>query len=1047
VTAAATAIAAQNAATANSNIALITTQQANVISDPTLKVYLLAPEYSGSGAWLDKSGNGKNATVQVGTATKSAAGNSIVLNGSTAWQFNDVNVGNAWTASVWYKQTGTNGGNGYILTQGAYNGANRINLSMGRGNNSVGNNNFNVFGFYNSSNLQTVYPNSINLETNVWVNLQLTWNGTNMSLYRDGSLVQTVVAGGVSVTSGLNYHIGWRQDASSYVTGEIGEVRIFNRPLSTTEITNVYLENLPIIVGPPTVPENLTGSIITDSDFTVSWTGGVYATSYTYTLNGVATTPATDNGRTSKSAVFSGLSPLTEYTVIVTAVNPAASVTSSSVVIKTAGLQLWLDGKDQSSMTITGGNIVTVWNDKSSLNNNTTSAVGTPRLGVNGITFDTSSYFNLPDGCFPFNDVPYTIYIILKANSGNTGFLTTGNYTYTVFDSAGNKIGIQGPALNSSITSVNIGTTLSLYTITYSSPGYSYIQYINGTQSASSTGTGPRNQTSTSNILGKTGYTFNSGSIGEMLVYNYAHNTASRQKVEGTLAWKWGLRDKLPVNHPYFISSTGVITPQLWLDGADPLGTGTPPANGTSITSWKDKSGNGAHATSSGTCVYQASTASIALTSGSYSNSTISSGTFNNAISIFAVYRGKGSGSFNPLICRSRAGFNLGNPDTYNDQRIFMTGIGFFNNLTSTYNLDNSSISSRVIFGYSMNQSTNNISEWTNGTANTITGSYTLPANMDSGNNFNTIFIGNRGDGVTGPFTGNFSEILIYNTPLTTTQRQDIEGYLAQKWGLRTWLPSSHPYYYDSGPVPVTSGLRLWLDGSDPLATGTAPANGTSITSWKDKSGNSAHATSSGTCVYQSLYKSIVLTSGRYSNTTISPGTFDNAIFIFAVYRGKASRAGDNTPLIIRSRDGYNIGNPEMFNTSRYYMTGLTTWAGVSSSYHLDNSTSTHNIFEYSMNQSANNISEWTNGTANTITGTYTLPANMDSINSFNGIYIGTRGDNFHGPFTGTFSEILIYNTALTATQRQQIEGYLAWKWSLQTQLPSNHPYKLSPPS
>jgi hypothetical protein len=411
------------------------------------------------------------------------------------------------------------------------------------------------------------------------------------------------------------------------------------------------------------------------------------------------------------------------------------------------------------------------------------------------------------------------------------------------------------------------------------------------------------------------------------------------------------------------------------------------------------------------------------------------------------VYRGKGAGSFNPLICRSRAAFNLGNPDTYNDQRIYMTGIGSFNNLTSTYNLDNSSISSRVIFGYSMNQTTNNISEWTNGTANTITGSYTLPANMDSGNNFNTIFIGNRGDGVTGPFTGNFSEILIYNTPLTTTQRQDIEGYLAQKWGLRTWLPSSHPYYYDSGPVPVTSGLRLWLDGSDPLATGTAPANGTSITSWKDKSGNSAHATSSGTCVYQSLYKSIVLTSGRYSNTTISPGTFDNAIFIFAVYRGKASRAGDNTPLIIRSRDGYNIGNPEMFNTARYYMTGLTTWAGVSSSYHLDNSTSTHNIFEYSMNQSANNISEWTNGTANTITGTYTLPANMDSINSFNGIYIGTRGDNFHGPFTGTFSEILIYNTPLTATQRQQIEGYLAWKWSLQTQLPSNHPYKLSPPS
>jgi hypothetical protein len=482
---------------------------------------------------------------------------------------------------------------------------------------------------------------------------------------------------------------------------------------------------------------------------------------------------------------------------------------------------------------------------------------------------------------------------------------------------------------------------------------------------------------------------------------------------------------------------------RLWLDGADPLGTGVAPANGTSITSWKDKSGNSAHATSSGTCVYESSSKSIALTSGSYSNTTISAGTFDSAIFIFAVYRGKGAGSYNPLITRSKASFNIGNPDMYNDQRFYTTGSGSFAALTSSYNLDNSSISTRSIFAYSLNQSANNISEWTNGIANTLTGTMnTLPVNMDSLNAFNGIYIGTRGDGVTGPFTGNFSEILIYNTALTTTQRQDIEGYLAQKWGLQTWLPSSHPYYYNSGPVPVISGLRLWLDGSDPLATGTAPANGTSITSWKDKSGNSAHATSSGTCVYQSFSKSIALTSASYSNTTISPGTFDSAIFIFAVYKGKGVPTnGVITPLIIRSRATYNIGNPEMFNTSRYYMTGLSSWAGVTSSYHLDNSTSTHNIFEFSMNQSANNISEWTNGTTNTITGTYTLPANMDSINSFNGIYIGTRGDNFHGPFTGTFSEILIYNTPLTATQRQEIEGYLGWKWGLQKQLPSNHPY------
>ena len=35
----------------------------------------------------------------------------------------------------------------------------------------------------------------------------------------------------------------------------------------------------------------------------------------------------------------------------------------------------------------------------------------------------------------------------------------------------------------------------------------------------------------------------------------------------------------------------------LWLDGADPAGTGVIPANGASITTWTDKSGLGNNAT------------------------------------------------------------------------------------------------------------------------------------------------------------------------------------------------------------------------------------------------------------------------------------------------------------------------------------------------------------------------------------------------------------------------------------------------------------------
>jgi hypothetical protein len=37
--------------------------------------------------------------------------------------------------------------------------------------------------------------------------------------------------------------------------------------------------------------------------------------------------------------------------------------------------------------------------------------------------------------------------------------------------------------------------------------------------------------------------------------------------------------------------------------------------------------------------------------------------------------------------------------------------------------------------------------------------------------------------------------------------------------------------------------------------------------------------------------------------------------------------------------------------------------------------------------------------------------------------------------------EILHYNTSLTNSERQQVEGYLAWKWGLQYQLPSTHAF------
>ena len=46
----------------------------------------------------------------------------------------------------------------------------------------------------------------------------------------------------------------------------------------------------------------------------------------------------------------------------------------------------------------------------------------------------------------------------------------------------------------------------------------------------------------------------------------------------------------------------------------------------------------------------------------------------------------------------------------------------------------------------------------------------------------------------------------------------------------------------------------------------------------------------------------------------------------------------------------------------------------------------------------------------------------------------------------GKLGEILIYNTALSDAEIINIEGYLAHKWGLMSNLPNSHPYKLAPP-
>jgi hypothetical protein len=601
VSSAASSIAAQDAATANTNVALITAEQANVIADPTVKVYLLASDYtSGSTTWNDKSGNGRNATLEAGTRAKNSAGNAIVLNGSTSWTFPSAAAGNAWTISVWYKNTmATNGITASSAIVSQLNNAICINIAIGDVNGNQLNLGFNNAGWRVGSDLSSYFTQ------NTWVHLLGTWNGTNLLTYINGSLINSTTHAMNAADGLVNYRIGRRWDGGSFVTGEIGEVRIFSRALNTTEITNTYMENFSTIVGLPTTPTNLTGSIITESAFTVFWSGGDNATSYTYTIDGVATTPTTDSGTTSKSAVFSGLSPLTAYTVVVTATNPLASESSTSVTITTirnlslkAGLQIWLDGNDQYSMTITGTNTVTAWNDKSGFNNNTTSAVGTPTVSLtHGMVFNGSSYFNLPNGSIPFGDSSYSIYAVFSFSSIPSNYVVISGGTNTSFGgvcirSATSKMsyGWYGPFVQGNTNDTISSGTRYMTNTHYLSGGNTGYGYLNGNTQPTFPIGNPRVQPNTNNFIANSPFGIMAGTISEILVYNTSHTTTQRQSVEGYLAWKWGLQTTLPSNHPYLNSAPPVnTTPNLYvyLRATNYSGSGT----------WFDESANGSDAT------------------------------------------------------------------------------------------------------------------------------------------------------------------------------------------------------------------------------------------------------------------------------------------------------------------------------------------------------------------------------------------------------------------------------------------------------------------
>lgn len=319
-------------------------------------------------------------------------------------------------------------------------------------------------------------------------------------------------------------------------------------------------------------------------------------------------------------------------------------------------------------------------------------------------------------------------------------------------------------------------------------------------------------------------------------------------------------------------ASTAPAGLQMWYDGNDPSATGSTPQDGVSISSWKDKSGNGYHAATAGgppaRVNVQNGLSAMQFSSSSRASVTYpaSPNLFGTVFQVFVVCKstnGVDDGVSTPMSLGVTSQFDPWNQSRYlNDHR---------RKVQSPNSLYNRNIS---LFGALVNQgSSTYYKEWLNG-GQVITFLEGPAENFDRTTNTNTFYIAQRGDGAT-RWQGYIYEIAAYNVELSTADREKVEGYLASKWGFS--LVDSHPYRTTPSPITMLTSPPFKPSG----LTAVTSTEGIAVT-WEGGGGGTSY-TITATSIIQAFTATV---TGRNLTTGIVAGVvpgYTYAIVVMAI--------------------------------------------------------------------------------------------------------------------------------------------------------------------
>ena len=545
---------------------------------------------------------------------------------------------------------------------------------------------------------------------------------------------------------------------------------------------------------------------------------------------------------------------------------------------------LWFDAADR--RTIAGTSAVTSWTSKGSVTAVAGSAVGAPvsgtyrQNGLNTIYFPANSSLRYtvaqPNQARAWFAVYQTQQLTLNTSPGLTQYYSLINQT-----TGNGQQGIGGPgsptntgtaSYSTGMGSSGIATYINTSVASNGANAHSVYAWVNSavstnlnfiTQNGNSL-TLNINALATSYQTSSATYTIGDGFpygnfsyIAEILCYNYEITVPQRQLIEGYLAHKWGLTTSFPAAHTYkkFPPSSAIpflptnfSSCALWLDAADPDGTGLTPANGTGISTWVDKTGSANSATAFNSINSIVTPTNPTLVTRSLNGLpglsfpgtsgmkcpaflTSSSGTVfmvvnftSSSVQSFLVWKLKYSSFF--AIAPGQVYVGVNNSGTYPaagyDARATYTNI----------------YGTPFVLGMTLSASSAASSPYTfvgsvNGTTTTTTGTSTS-GNPSSCSDFVGIGVQVENGTAYYPMSGIIYEVIVYKDALSTEQRQKVEGYLACKWGLRSSLISTNPYkLYE----PVQEGFLIVAAPGTP--TGLTASNTTSTfnMSWTTGSG------------------------------------------------------------------------------------------------------------------------------------------------------------------------------------------------------------------